>query len=170
MTNEQATFLRDFLIQSQEFEVPVTAKVLAAIPKGQMGYKADEKARTAGEIGWHTAVSEKLFLEGILAGEFNWVEGDMPAADSGEPLAAWYNANVPPLMAKVKVMDGPSLTRTINFFGVFNLPAAAYLNFMLNHTIHHRGQLAAGLRSMGGKVPSIYGGSADEPFEAGGGA
>jgi uncharacterized damage-inducible protein DinB len=100
-----------------------------------------------------------------LAGEFNWVEPEMPAADSGEPIAAWYTANVTPLVEKVKAMDGESLTKTINFFGVFNLPAAAYLNFMLNHTIHHRGQLAAGLRTMGGKVPSIYGGSFDEPFQ-----
>ena len=34
----------------------------------------------------------------------------------------------------------------------------------LLHTIHHRGQLSTYLRPMGGKVPSIYGGSADEPM------
>jgi uncharacterized damage-inducible protein DinB len=164
MTNEQAEFLRDFLIQSQEFELPITAKVIAAIPEGKMSYKADEKARTSGEIAWHMAVSDKLFLEGILAGEFNFEEGPMPAASSGKPIADWYTETIPSLMAKVKAMDGASLAKTINFFGVFNLPAAAYLNFMLAHTIHHRGQLAAGLRSMGGKVPSIYGGSFDEPF------
>ena len=31
---------------------------------------------------------------------------------------------------------------------------------------HHRGQLAAYLRAMGSAVPAIYGGSADEPFQA----
>jgi uncharacterized damage-inducible protein DinB len=40
-----------------------------------------------------------------------------------------------------------------------------YLQFMLHHTIHHRGQLCAYLRPMGGKVPNIYGGSFDEPME-----
>jgi uncharacterized damage-inducible protein DinB len=40
-----------------------------------------------------------------------------------------------------------------------------YLQFMLFHTIHHRGQLAAYLRPMGAKVPNIYGGSFDEPME-----
>ena len=35
----------------------------------------------------------------------------------------------------------------------------------ISHTIHHRGQLSTYLRPMGAKVPSIYGGSADEPFE-----
>jgi hypothetical protein len=31
--------------------------------------------------------------------------------------------------------------------------------------IDHRGQLAVYLRPMGSKVPSIYGGSADEPWQ-----
>jgi len=32
----------------------------------------------------------------------------------------------------------------------------------LHHTIHHRGQLSSYLRSMGAKVPSIYGESYDD--------
>lgn len=169
MTNEQAAFLRDFLIKSHEFEFPVTAKVLGAIPEGKLSYKFDDKSRTAGEIAWHTAVSEQQFLQGILAGAFNWDEPAMVAATSGQPIAAWYSENIPPLVAKVKAMDGAALAKDVEFFGMV-LPLVTYLNFMLNHTIHHRGQLAAGLRTMGGKVPSIYGGSADEPFEAGAGA
>ena len=46
-------------------------------------------------------------------------------------------------------------------------PNASYLGIATNHGIHHRGQLAAYLRPMGSKVPSIYGGSADEPFTGG---
>jgi len=53
----------------------------------------------------------------------------------------------------------------IPFFGVMEMPAVAYLNFMNLHTAHHRGQLSTYLRPMGSKVPSIYGGSADEPFK-----
>ncbi|MCH7491495.1 MAG: hypothetical protein IID05_12465 [Gemmatimonadetes bacterium] len=34
--------------------------------------------------------------------------------------------------------------------------------FVLN-SIHHRGQLSTYLRPMGGKVPAIYGPSADDP-------
>ena len=52
----------------------------------------------------------------------------------------------------------------VGFFGVFNLPAVFYLGFLNNHSIHHRGELATYLRPMGSKVPSIYGGSFDEPF------
>lgn len=38
------------------------------------------------------------------------------------------------------------------------------LRFMLNDHIHHRGQLSVYLRMSGGKVPSIYGPSKDEPW------
>jgi uncharacterized damage-inducible protein DinB len=38
-----------------------------------------------------------------------------------------------------------------------------YLWFVLSDHIHHRGQLTVYLRIVGGKVPSIYGPSADEP-------
>ena len=48
---------------------------------------------------------------------------------------------------------------------IFNFPAFMYLSFVEKHSTHHRGQLSAYLRPMGSKVPSIYGGSADEPWQ-----
>src|SRR5205085_10497043 len=36
--------------------------------------------------------------------------------------------------------------------------------FLLHDQIHHRGQFSVYLRMAGGKVPSIYGPSADEPW------
>jgi uncharacterized damage-inducible protein DinB len=44
---------------------------------------------------------------------------------------------------------------------MFQLPAVMYLNFVINHSIHHRGQLSVYLRPAGGKVPAIYGESYD---------
>jgi uncharacterized damage-inducible protein DinB len=44
---------------------------------------------------------------------------------------------------------------------MFQLPAVMYLSFILNHSIHHRGQLSMYLRPMGAKVPAIYGESYD---------
>jgi uncharacterized damage-inducible protein DinB len=46
------------------------------------------------------------------------------------------------------------------------MPAVNYLLFTLTHMVHHRGQLSTYLRPMGGKVPSIYGGSFDEKWQA----
>ena len=41
------------------------------------------------------------------------------------------------------------------------LAGRQFIGFANNHSIHHRGQLAAYLRAMGSKVPNIYGPSAD---------
>ncbi|MDE3137033.1 MAG: hypothetical protein KGL59_10700, partial [Acidobacteriota bacterium] len=35
----------------------------------------------------------------------------------------------------------------------------------VKHSVHHRGQLSSYLRAMGGKVPGIYGPTADTPKE-----
>ena len=44
------------------------------------------------------------------------------------------------------------------------MPKVAVMrSFVMNHIIHHRGQLSSYLRPMGAKVPSIYGPSADDP-------
>jgi uncharacterized damage-inducible protein DinB len=46
---------------------------------------------------------------------------------------------------------------------VFTLPRAAALrSFILNHMIHHRGQLSVYLRLKNVSLPSIYGPTADE--------
>jgi uncharacterized damage-inducible protein DinB len=46
---------------------------------------------------------------------------------------------------------------------IFSLPRTAALRgFILNHIIHHRGQLSVYLRLNNVAVPSIYGPSADE--------
>jgi uncharacterized damage-inducible protein DinB len=39
-----------------------------------------------------------------------------------------------------------------------------FLWLMLMDSIHHRGQLSVYIRPAGGKVPSIYGPSGDEPW------
>jgi uncharacterized damage-inducible protein DinB len=67
-------------------------------------------------------------------------------------------------MAQVKALSDDQLLKPISFFGIMTQPAVTYLSFLLMHGIHHRGQLSTYLRAMGAKVPSIYGGSADEPF------
>ena len=72
-------------------------------------------------------------------------------------MANYMRANFPDVPAQ--------LLTPVDFLGVFNMPAAFYLAFLNNHSIHHRGELATYLRPMGAKVPSIYGGSYDEPFK-----
>ncbi len=108
-----------------------------------------------------------LFLDQITEGKFVLPD---PRYDKEKPntvaeLVAWYDKNFKRVLQRVRAMTPAQLATPINFMGMFNLPGVFYLGFMNNHSIHHRGQLATYLRPMGSKVPSIYGGSADEPFQ-----
>jgi uncharacterized damage-inducible protein DinB len=61
----------------------------------------------------------------------------------------------------LKKASGEQLAKMIDFRGMFQLPAVAFLDLGLRHSIHHRGQLSVYLRPAGGKVPAIYGESYD---------
>ena len=43
------------------------------------------------------------------------------------------------------------------------MPVSGFLWMFFFDAIHHRGQLSTYIRPMGGKVPSIYGPSGDDP-------
>jgi uncharacterized damage-inducible protein DinB len=145
-------------------EAEITKKVIAAVPDGASSYKHDPNGRTAKELAWHLANTDVQFLDGIADLKFNMASPERKPQTSAE-VVAWYDANMKRGAARVAAMTPEQLMTPINFYNVFNLPAVLYLGFLNNHSIHHRGELATYLRPMGSKVPSIYGGSYDEPFQ-----
>jgi len=168
MTPEQASFLVQQYAQLMQGEFPATCKVLSAVTNGNRSYKPDAKSRSAWELATHLATADVWFLDSILGGKFNWdpekakeVEGQFASVAD---LVAFYEKTFVEKLKAVQAMSTADLTRTVDFFGMFQQPAVSFLGFANNHSIHHRGQLAAYLRAMGSKVPAIYGGSADEPM------
>jgi uncharacterized damage-inducible protein DinB len=163
MSPEFALGYRAMMLDGIVREAEVTKKVIAAVPDTKADYRPDPNARTAKELAWHLANSDIQFLDGIADVKFNMETPEHKPKTSAE-VAAWYDANVKRGVARVAAMTPEQLLTPVNFFNVFNLPAVLYLGFLNNHSIHHRGELATYLRPMGSKVPSIYGGSYDEPF------
>ena len=144
-------------------EVEITKRVIGAVPDAKSEYRPDPNARTAKELAWHIANTDVQFLDGIADLQFKMESPEHKPQTSAE-VVAWYDENMKRGIARVQAMTAEQLITPVEFFGVFNLPAVAYLGFLNNHSIHHRGELATYLRPMGAKVPSIYGGSYDEPF------
>ncbi len=151
LTPEFATGLRDTMLQGLAREMETTKKVLAAVPEDKRDYRIEPKARTAWDLAWHLASADVQMLDEIADQKF-------------AALVKWYDENFKRATARVQAMTAANLQKPVDFYGVFTLPVVSYLGFVNNHSIHHRAQLAVYLRPMGSKVPSIYGGSADEPW------
>jgi uncharacterized damage-inducible protein DinB len=173
MAVPQTTFNKDFVLGLRDImdrsiarEMETTKKVLAAIPETRSReYRPDPKARTAFELAWHLVSTEVQMLDEIADAKFN-MEPRFQEPKTLSEMLAWYESNLPRALARVRALNDQQLSKPVDFYGAFNYPAVFYLNFVASHSIHHRGQLATYLRPMGSKVPSIYGGSADEEWKA----
>jgi uncharacterized damage-inducible protein DinB len=143
-------------------EYGLTKRVIAAIPADKGDYRPDEVSKSALDLGWHIASTEMRFMDALLTGEFDLSPRPRPdPIRSGEDVTRWYAENFEPRYARLAALSNEQILKIIPFRGVLQLPAVMYLNIMLHHSIHHRGQLSAYLRPMGAKVPSIYGESYD---------
>jgi uncharacterized damage-inducible protein DinB len=164
LTPEFVLGYRAMMLDGIAREAEITKKVIGAVPDAKAEHRPDPHARTAKELMWHLANSDVQFLDGIADLKFNMETPEHKPQTAAE-VVAWYDKNMQRGVARVAAMSAEQLLTPVEFFGVFNLPAVLYLGFLNNHSIHHRGELATYLRPMGSKVPSIYGGSYDEPFQ-----
>lgn len=146
-------------------ESQITRKVIAAIPQDKSGYRPDPMAKSALELAWHIVTGEVGLLDGIADMKFSMEDRYAAVPATIAEILAWYDENSKRALARVQAMTPEQLLTPVDFFGVLNLPVFHYVRIVNNHTVHHRGQLSTYLRPMGSKVPSIYGGSADEPFK-----
>ncbi len=170
MDPQQAKFLIDQMAGLWEGEFPATCAVLAAVPDAGRDYRPDPKSRTAWELATHIATGDMWFLDSILAGSFVWDDAASKAAAARfanvADVVGYYKQAFPAKVKQIRAMRAEDALKTVDFFGMMQKPNAAYVGFANNHSVHHRGQLAAYLRAMGSKVPAIYGASADVPMGA----
>jgi uncharacterized damage-inducible protein DinB len=163
MEKEQASFLLSSVyLPAVRNEQRITASVIDAIPPEKCDYRPDEISKSAIELAWHITAAEMRFMDSVVAGEFDLSPRPRPESiRTPADLIAWYKENSEQRLLKLENTSAEQLVKTIEFRGRLQLPAVMYLHIMMNHSVHHRGQLSAYLRPMGAKVPAIYGESYD---------
>jgi uncharacterized damage-inducible protein DinB len=163
MEPEQAAFLlHSVYLPGLENEHRITRSIIEAIPLDGGDYRPDGISKSSLDLAWHIVVAEMRFMDALPAGEFDLTPRPCPdSIKNSADLNAWYAENFAARLEKLKTLSNEQLLKVVDFRGLFNQPAVMYLNFILHHTIHHRGQLSMYLRPMGAKVPSIYGESFD---------
>ncbi len=165
MTPDQAKAAAEMFAELWQGEFPATCQVLAAVKDDKREYKPDAKSRSAWQLATHIATADLWFIDCITTGKFQF---DPEAAKKQESSFAnvdqvveYYKKNFPDRLRALASMPAAAMTEEIDFFQMMKRPRAAWIGFANNHSVHHRGQLAAYLRAMGSKVPNIYGPSAD---------
>ena len=166
ITPEQANVLLQFILPTVKNEHRITRSVIEAIPLTNTDYRPDPKSKTAMELAWHIVASENRFYCAVVAGEFDFSPIPRPEhVQTPAQIGNWYGDSFARNFDHLTKLPGEHLAKNLDFRGVFQMPAVAFLGFSLNHVIHHRGQLCTYLRPMGGKVPAIYGESYDSAVQ-----
>jgi uncharacterized damage-inducible protein DinB len=156
---------REFCIERRQAERPAFLRVLKALPSDRLDYRPHPNSRTAAEVAW-TIASEEADLQVLLdTGKLDWKERPHPAALA--EIVAAYERNAAAVDERLASLDETRWEKRGQFLvggaPVWEASMSEFAWGFLFDAIHHRGQLSAYLRPMGGKVPSIYGPSGDDP-------
>jgi len=160
---------KDQYLKTLEQEAATTLKVLRAFPATKSDLKPHAKARSAKDLAW------TFVFEGY--GGTQGVDGELPFPPKGMPakvpehwdaVVAECERAFKSLADKVRKTGDAELNKTVKFFvapkKMGDIRRMDFLWFLLMDMVHHRGQFSVYLRMADGKVPSIYGPSADEPW------
>jgi len=153
-----------------EREHRTTVKVLRAYPKDKADLKPHEMCKSA--LGLASIFAAEMAMAAVaLTTGFDWSKPlPMPKGPDtiDGAIEAFDQAHKQVVDLLRNATDEQLTTETVMFPsgpGQMGTPSKLeFLWFMLSDQIHHRGQFSIYLRMAGGKVPSIYGPSADEPW------
>lgn len=166
--------LSEMLLPEFDQEMANARKALERVPEGRSDWKPHEKSMTLGRLASHIA---EIPTWGEMAFTADFVDVEPPGEPprKGLSLASTreildlFDANVErarkALAAATDEAFGETWTLKRAGDTIFALPRLAVLRSMvLNHLIHHRGQLTVYLRLNDVPLPALYGPSADESF------
>ena len=160
------------MLPELEMELATTRKCLERLPTDKFGWKPHEKSMTmvglathiANMLGWGADTCKSDSFDVAPVGEAPYKED--PAA-STEDLLAKFDKNAAAFKTALATVTDEQMMATWSLLSggnvMFAMPRVACLRGMImNHIVHHRGQLTVYLRLNDISVPSIYGPSADE--------
>ncbi|HET6451305.1 MAG TPA: DinB family protein [Spirochaetia bacterium] len=158
---------RDSFLQMWGMEAAATQRVLAAVPEKDHNWKPDPKSRSAIELSAFVAGHAPILATFLEKGEVK--PGPMAPPKSVKDAAGMFASALPQVEKLLKSVDEKTWdTKMATLYApdgsvMQSAPLGGMAWFTLFDLIHHRGQLSTYIRPLGGKVPSIYGPSADDP-------
>jgi uncharacterized damage-inducible protein DinB len=164
---QQTTTEKDSFLQAFQQEVQITTRLLKAFPADKGNFRPHDRSRTANELTW-TFVGEQAIAAQALQGKIDFAAAKpAPPTAFTDTVAAFEKAARDTITTVTKATD-TQLNAMVKFpvgpGKTADMRAIDVLWATVRDQIHHRGQMSVYVRLAGGKVPSIYGPTADEPW------
>ena len=160
--------LVDALLPEFDHEMTTTRKLLERVPDEKVDWKPHSRSWTLGQLAQHVATLPMWGTVTLNQSELDLsAGGHTPVLRTRAQLLDTFDRHVAETRGALVGRTDAELMApwTLKKDGqtVFSMPkAAVWRSFVLNHLVHHRGQLSVYLRLQDVPVPSIYGPSADE--------
>ncbi|MEJ7758975.1 MAG: DinB family protein [Gemmatimonadaceae bacterium] len=162
------------LLGEFDHEMENTRRILERVPMHNASWKPHPKSFSLGQLALHVAELPGYATMTITQPEldFNPAGGakfERAKADTTEELVAGFERSRTAAREAIEGASDATLMETWALKNggnvIFAMPRIAVLRgFVMNHMIHHRGQLTVYLRLNDIALPGIYGPSADEPM------
>lgn len=161
---------QNFLLAEFDHEMAVTRGLLERLPDDAFDWKPHERSFSLGGLATHLAQLPHWGRAILDHDHYDLAESDGNRAalkDSGAAVIEVFDAHVAEARSRLAVMADAELAApwSLKRGGqvLMSMPRyAAFRRFLLDHTIHHRGQLTVYLRLRDVPLPPIYGPTADE--------
>ena len=164
--------IADALLPEFDHEMPNTRKMLERIPDEKWDWRPHPKSWTTRELATHIATIPAWMVDTIEKDLYDFAPvGGEPYKppvfqNKEEALAAFDKGVAGARAALAAAEDGHLMKEWALLAGgqtIFSMPRVVCIrSFVLNHGVHHRGQLSVYLRLCDAAVPGMYGPSADE--------
>lgn len=161
--------LNEALLAELQMEAQSTRKMLASIPDDKLTWKPHDKSMSLGHLASHMADIPNWAVVTIEQDELDFATSDYKVKEyeNTAELLKSFDEN----MAKaVKSLENASDETMMKNWKMragdviyMDMPKVQVMRgFVLNHNVHHRGQLSVYLRLNDIPLPSVYGPTADE--------
>ena len=169
-TAGSASTPKEQFLRTYEDEHARTMRVLRAYPAEKSEMRPHDSCKSARELAWLFSLERglgRMVLEDAFAA--GGPSGEAPTApERWEEVLRAVETSHREFVDYIRRYPDTALEETSKFFigpkTVGDVRRMDFLWFLLHDEIHHRGQFSVYLRMAGGKVPSIYGPSGDEPW------
>jgi uncharacterized damage-inducible protein DinB len=160
--------IKDLLLAEYDHEVATTRRLLDRLDDAQLAWRPHDRSMSLGGLGTHLATIPGWSAALLNQSSFDLEESprNSPEFPSRAAILDAFDRSTRQAREWMHKTDGEyqaAWTLKQGDHVLFSMPrVTAFRSFVVNHMIHHRGQLSVYLRLTGALVPAIYGPSADE--------